>query len=163
MKSLLLVGLLLLLPAGGIGSNRSSAGTPLSVPCWPEDTVINVYFVRDLFSFVEKQSLQDAMTSWVRKPENRNAGISFLFAGETGGLIDCVNCLTIARRGLVTDRPKQRLSVNALRQDNAGQLVSAWIAFERAIATPAGLRSQMLEVLERGFPIGGRAGKIAAR
>jgi hypothetical protein len=53
--------------------------------------------------------------------------------------------------------------MNTLRQDNAGQLVSAWIAFERAVSTPAGLRNQMLEVLERGFPVGGRGGNLAAR
>ncbi|HSS22413.1 MAG TPA: hypothetical protein VLL54_20240 [Pyrinomonadaceae bacterium] len=162
MKTILLVGLIFFLTAAGAGSTRSSSATSFAVPCWPENTIVNVYFVRDLFSVVEKQTLQEAMTSWTSKPENRDAGISFTFAGESGGLVDCANCLTIARHGIAIERSKQRVAINALRQDNAGQLVSAWIAFERAADSPTTLRNKMLDVLQRSLRIGSRAGRVAS-
>ena len=99
---------------------------------WPEDARVNVYFVRDMFSASERQTLREAMESWTKRG---GTGISFVFAGDTGGLIDCERCLTITRQGVSANGRGQRgpgTIFNPIRHDHAGRLVSAWIAFERS-------------------------------
>jgi hypothetical protein len=118
---------------------------------WPEHALVNVYFVRDMFSASERQTLREAMESWT-KPGG--TGIGFVFAGETGGLIDCERCLTITRQGVSANgrvQGGQRMIFNPIRQDQAGRLISAWIAFERSAVSSAALRTLMLQALARGF------------
>lgn len=131
------------------GTARLSASSASVV--WPEGALINVYFVRDMFSADEKQALQETMESWTKRPEKRSVAISFVFQGESGGLIDCEHCLTIARQGVSTIGHPERVALNVLRQDGSGRLLSAWIAFERVAAGPAALRNQLLQALERGL------------
>jgi hypothetical protein len=93
------------------------------------------------------------MEGWTKNPRTRGIGISFIFAGETGGLIDCERCLTIARQGVSRAGQTERVTLNILRQDESGRLLSGWIAVERAAATPLALRNQLLQALERGLGI----------
>jgi hypothetical protein len=156
MKASLILILLLSLPAGA-RTEKTAVGTArLSVSSvsvhWPEGALVNVYFVRDLFSANEKQALQETMKAWTKRPEKLGAGISFVFQGETGGLIDCEHCLTIARQGVSTTGQTERVALNVLRQDGSGRLLSGWIAVERA-TSPAALRNQLLQALERGLGI----------
>jgi hypothetical protein len=155
--SLILILLLLFLPAGartektvaGTARVKASSGSVL----WPEGALVNVYFVRDMFSADEKQALQETMESWTKGPEKRGAAISFVFQGETGGLIDCEHCLTISRQGFSTIGKTEPVVLNVLRQDGSGRLLSAWIAVERVAAGPAALRNQLLQALERELEI----------
>lgn len=129
-----------------IDSNLLPAGAN-----WPEDALVNVYFVREVFSASERQTLREAMESWTKRG---GTGISFVFAGETGGLIDCERCLTITRQGVSANGRVQRgprMILNPIRQDHDGRLISAWIAFERSAVNSAALRTLMLQALAGGF------------
>lgn len=157
MKASLILILLLSLPPGArtekteVGTPRLSAAS-LSVH-WPEGALVNVYFVRETFSAIEKQALQESMEAWTKRPHKRGEALRFVFQGETGGLIDCDHCLTIARQGVSTTGHTERVALNVLRQDGSGRLLSAWIAVERVAANPATLRNQLLQALERGLGI----------
>jgi hypothetical protein len=156
MKASLILILLLSLPAGA--RTEKTEGTPrlsaasLSVP-WPEGALVNVYFVREMFSAIEKQALQEGMEAWTKRPQKRREALRFIFQGETGGLIDCDHCLTIARQGVSTTGHAEHVALNVLRQDGSGRLLSAWIAVERVAVGPAALRNQLLQALERGLEI----------
>ena len=156
---LLLILLLLFLAygvrAGTIGSRNVDVRPSSPVASWPEDGVVNVYFVQNMFTADEKQVLWNAVETWTQRARKKGLQISFVLAGETGGLIDCVGCLTIARQGFATREARQRASFNALRQDDKGKLISAWIGFERATATARELRTLMLQALERGLALSG--------
>lgn len=132
--------------AANVWLNASAVSTH-----WPEDALVNVYFVRDMFSAGERQTLQEAMEDWTKRPRARDVGISFVFAGETGGLIDCERCLTIARQGFSSNT--EPVALRVLREDEMGRLLSAWIAVERVAASPATLRNQLLQALERGLGV----------
>lgn len=151
----LVVILLLLLPAfggrAGTIAGRSVKTHPSVIASWPEECEVNVYFVENMFTAGEKQLLWNAIETWTRGAKKKGFQITFVLAGETGGLIDCVGCLTIARQGLSTNGTRQRVSFNTLRQDHKGRLISAWIGFERATVTETELRTLMLQTLERGF------------
>jgi hypothetical protein len=106
-----------------------------------------------MFSAAERHTLQEAMEDWTSRAGTRDVRISFLFAGETGGLIDCERCLTITRQGLSSKA--ERATLKVLRQDEKGRLLSAWIAVERVAASPATLRNQLLQALEQGLEVNG--------
>jgi hypothetical protein len=149
----LIVILLLLVPAYGARAALTDRNDNLreSAAYWPEDFVVHVYFVQNLFTAGEKQLLWNAMETWSQRAGKKGLAISFVLAGETGGLIDCVGCLTIARQDLAAGGTRQRVSFNALRQDQTGKLISAWIGFDRATASQLDLRTLMLQALERGL------------
>jgi hypothetical protein len=155
MKSLLFLSLCLFLPAGARAARppvpAANANFLSITNCWPADTRINVYFVKDMFNESERLILQQTMEGWAEGLRGKEERISFAFAGETRGLIDCEHCLTISREGISTSSQKRRVTVNALRQDEAGRLLSAWIAFERSLTGTSGLRSRMLQALEQEF------------
>lgn len=164
--SSLFIILLLLFPAYGVCAGRvndpnvnpkqsSSAGR------WPTDTVVSVYFVRNVFTAEERLMLWNAIEAWKVKANKSGLEINFVLAGETGGLIDCVSCLTIARQGLVTEITKQRVSFNPIRQNQTGRLISAWIGVERVSANPHSLNALMYQALERG--LGAGAALVATR
>jgi hypothetical protein len=158
MKGSLLIILCLFFPAGlRADSPEARAGNfymSATSPYWPDEALVNVYLVRDMFTAGERQTLREAMAGWTQESKTRGVGISFVYAGETGGLIDCLRCLTITRQGVFTPGPRQRVTFNILRQDGTGRLISAWIAFERATARPVDLNSLMLQALARGFESG---------
>jgi hypothetical protein len=128
--SLLLVILLLFPLADVICADRRAVNTfnlkpPSAGAYWPDDSVVNVYFVRDVFTADERQTLWEALEAWTQKSKQKGVRITFVLAGEVGGLIDCVRCLTIARQGFSADRSTQRVALNALRHDETGRLLSA--------------------------------------
>ena len=154
--SCLVVIFLLLLPAHGVNAVRiEGRNTNLrqSSPAayWPEDSVVSVYFVQNVFTADERQMLWNAIETWTQRAKQSGLEISFVLAGETGGLIDCAGCLTIARQAVATHPTRQRVSFNALRQDETGRLISAWIAFERTTTSQKDLKLLMLQALERGL------------
>lgn len=154
----LVVILLLLFPGYGARTGTiedRNVDLPRSSPAayWAENCVVSVYFVRNIFTADEKQLLWNAIETWTLSAKKKGLQISFVRAGETGGLIDCAGCLTIARQVFATDRTRQHVSFNALRQDDKGRLISAWIGFERTTATEIALRTLMLQALERGLAL----------
>lgn len=165
--ALLLIVLLSTLPAGSARAEPAAA-CPLNVSetstvaSWPSASVINVYFVHDVFTLGERQTLWEAIETWTETARKMGSEIRFVDAGETGGLIDCAGCLTITRQGFDINRFRQRVSFNTLRQDATGRLISAWIGFERKPASPQALRALMNQALERGFAISAVSSRAAA-
>ncbi len=157
--SLFIVTFLLSLSVNGAHAERVEAcpstlsGTSANA-YWPSASLVNVYFVHDVFTSSERQTLWEAIGSWTETAKKTGSGITFVDAGETGGLIDCAGCLTITRQGLDKNRFRQRVSFNALRQDQAGRLISAWIGFERAPEKPQVLTTLMYQALGQGFATG---------
>jgi hypothetical protein len=156
MKAFLIISVMLLsLFAGPRIEKARAANVWLNAPAvnshWPEAALVNVYFVRDIFSAGERKTLQEAMEDWTKRRGPRDVGISFVFAGETGGLIDCERCLTVTRQGFSSKT--ERVALKVLRQDERGRLLSAWIAVERVAANPATLKNQLLQALERGLEV----------
>lgn len=156
---LLAVVLLVLLPGEGARAergetSRSNRSGTTATAYWPPASVVNVYFVHDVFTDAERQTLWEAIEAWTETARKMDLEISFVDAGDTGGLIDCASCLTITRQGMDINRLSQRVSFNALRQDGTGRLISAWIGFERTAKSPLALKTLMYQALQRGLAVG---------
>jgi hypothetical protein len=152
----LIIILLVLVPLYGLtaasSKDRKVNFKPSAVLDWRTDRVVNVYFVRNMFTVNERQMVWNALETWTQMAKKKGRELSFVAAGETGGLIDCADCLTIARSGYTTERMSQRASFNALRQDETGRLISAWIGFQHT-GDQIDLNVLMLQALERGLSL----------
>jgi hypothetical protein len=113
---------------------------------WAQESTVNVYFVRGLFTSEQHQMLLSTLETWTQRSEVTST-INFLYAGEAGGLVDCLSCLTLTRQEVRTNGPKRQASFNRLRYDQTGQLISAWIGFDRAITDSQKLRGLLLQTL----------------
>lgn len=125
-----------------------SRNAPTASAYWPADSTVNVYFVRGLFTDEQTKTLCETLAAWTEEGKKRNSAVKFVCAGQTGGLIDCLGCLTVSRQEVSVSKQK-RASFNSLRHDEKGQVVSAWIAFDTAVTNTQALRDLMLEVLDR--------------
>jgi hypothetical protein len=154
MKSLLVTILLLVFPflAGPhelLAKTASADSLACSISHWQPDSIVSVYFIRGRFTTEQRQALIHAMGSSEETARKMGISVTFSYAGETDGLIDCEGCLTVARHeGYPTDR-KARTSFNALRRNERGQLTSAWIGIEQGSNNSSGLRALKFET-ERG-------------
>lgn len=144
---LIAILLLLLIPIVAVRAEKLAACTPKrnleSMAYWRPDSIVNVYFFRSMFTSEQRQALLDAMESWEETAKKFGSAVSFSYAGETDGLIDCQNCLTVARQDVYTIDRKGHTSFNALRRNDMGQLISAWIGIDGATNDSAGLRGLM--------------------
>lgn len=157
--SLFIVVILLMLPfnptrAEKVGASPLNLSRTSASAYWPSASLVNVYFVHDVFTSSERQTLWDAIAAWAETARRTGSDVTFVDAGETGGLIDCAGCLTITRQGLDINRFRQRVSFNPLRQDQAGRLISAWIGFGRAPEKSPALTTLMYQALAQGFATG---------
>jgi hypothetical protein len=158
MKIPLILILLVFLPASAQVTSAQVTSAQLTAQItspgtrWSADEAVKVHFVRNAFTAAERQTLRETMESWARTTKT-GGGIRFVFAEETGGLIDCARCLTIARQGASRDRQRKPASFNVLRQDQAGRLLSAWIAFESS-TSESSLSTLMVQALEEGLGAG---------
>lgn len=73
--------------------------------------------------------------------------MSFDYAGETDGLVDCNSCLTVARQDGDPNQRKSRVTLNPLRHDDLGQLISAWVGIEGAADSVVVLSGLMFDRL----------------
>jgi hypothetical protein len=64
---------------------------------WPPDSEVKIYLVRNMFTPEQRQALFAAMETWTRAAQ-ANAGVKFVFAGESDGIVNCQGCLSITRR-----------------------------------------------------------------
>jgi hypothetical protein len=110
------------------------------------DSTVKVHFVRGLFTAEQKQVLWQTLET-LAQPAQETSKIKFLDGGETGGLIDCLGCLTLTRQDLHTKDARNKASFNRLRGDPAGQLTSAWIGFDSAIKDSQKLRGLLVQML----------------
>jgi len=149
--SLFALYLLLFVHAAATPGRKTDPGasyrtaTPASA-FWPHDTTVTVYFVRGLFTVEQQQTLRQTLETWTTgeaKPI-----IRFSYAGEAGGLIDCLGCLTLTRQELYTKSHKRSASFNRLRSDHTGHLISAWVGFDNSVTDPQKLRTLLVQVLD---------------
>jgi len=118
---------------------------------WPPDTDVKVYFSRAMFTEDQRQTLFAAMKTWTTAALETGAGIRFVFAGETDGLVSCNGCLTITRREVHKNDRKHYAFFNPLKQDSDGLLVAAWIDFDFATTNPQALQGFMAHELGHGL------------
>ena len=130
-------------------ANRTAP--PMNGYYWPPDTTVNVYFIRNMFTTEQRETLFAAMTIWSDASSRTGAGVKFSYKGEVGGLIDCHGCLTVTRRHVNTSDPKHYAFFNPLRRDSDGLLVSAWIDFDFATTNPQALKGFMAHELGHGM------------
>lgn len=134
-------------------TNRARSTSTTVSAYWPADSVVKVYFVRDLFSPQEKQIIWETIERWQCDSGSKGANMAFVFQGETSGLIDCLACLTITRQTVYTSNSKQRSSFNRLRYDERGRLFSAWIGIDRAVNQSHLLKHLTVKALDRGLRV----------
>lgn len=113
---------------------------------WPPGSTVKVHFVRGLFTSEQKQMLWRTLETWTQRTEATST-IQFLYAGETGGLIDCLGCLTLTRQEGYTTDSRRQASFNRLRGNQSGQLISAWIGFDTAITDSQKLKRLLVQTL----------------
>ena len=154
MKTSLLLLILLLSSYAVANSERkaesSSDHSSMAATFWPQDATVKVYFVRGLFTSEQRETLWRTLEALKQETETTSTN-RFLYAGETGGLIDCLGCLTLTRHDASANK-KQEASFNLLRMDQTGQLSSAWIGFDRAITDSQKLSRLLSRVLQLEKP-----------
>jgi hypothetical protein len=124
---------------------------PISSYYWPPDTAVRVYFTRGTFTADQRETLLAAMTTWTTAATQTGAGITFSYAGESGGLLSCSGCLTVTRREVFKNDRKHYAFFNPLERDSDGLLVSAWIDFDFATTNPQALQGFMSHELGHGM------------
>lgn len=144
---LLLLVPLVASPAKKLEPGRAKPNVACSVAYWRPASTVSVYFVRGMFTHEQRQDLLDVMGTSEETATKMELAVTFNYAGETDGLIDCESCLTVARQQLEPTDRKVPATVNALRRNELGQLISAWIGVNRATNSSVGLRRSMLEAL----------------
>lgn len=109
---------------------------------WKPDSQVDVYFMRDLFTAAQRQAAMDTMNNPQESARRIGLAITFTYAGDTDGLIDCENCLTVVRPGNAHHRKRQTI-INSLRRSGDGNLLSAWIEIDQETLRFARLREFM--------------------
>lgn len=135
------------LPATKTEMVASDSPTTLASDLREQDATVKVFFVRDMFTAEQRQALWNTLENW-KQERQTNLTVRFLNGGETGGLIDCLGCLTLTKQEAATSKEKRRASFNRLRWDKTGRLVSAWIGFDRAITEPQKLTRLLARMLD---------------
>jgi hypothetical protein len=123
-----------------------ASDTTITSNFWEQDASVKVFFVRGMFTSEQRQALWGTLQNW-KQEQATSLTTRFLNGGETGGLIDCLGCLTLTKETL-TSKGKRQASFNRLRWDKTGRLVSAWIGFDRAITEPQKLTRLLARMLD---------------
>ena len=118
---------------------------------WPPNSIVKVYFVRDMFTPAQRQTMGAAMVGWTLAAGEAGADVTFVDAGESEGVNNCNSCLTVTRREVYKQDRKHYAFFYPLRQDLNGLLVSAWIDFDFATTGPKALQGFMSHELGHGM------------
>lgn len=105
--------------------------------------------MRNLFTLDQREAVLDTMRQAEAAAQRNGVPVTFNYAGETDGLIDCENCLTVARQSSALHRRTQTV-FNSLRRNDRGNVISAWIGIDVATNSASGLRGYVLEALRGG-------------
>ena len=132
-------------PAPDCVTNRNAP--PANAYYWPPDTNVKVYFMRDMFTPEQRDTLLAAMSTWSNAAKDAGANVTFAYAGDTEELSQCDSCLTVTRRDVHKHDKKHYAFFNPLKQDRDGLLVSAWIDFDFATTKPQALLGFMTHEL----------------
>ena len=132
-------------PAPECVTNRNAP--PANSYYWPPDTNVKVYFMRNMFTPEQRETLTAAMNTWSKVAAEAGANVTFSYAGETEKLTQCEACLTVTRREVHKQDRRHYAFFNPLKQDREGLLVSAWIDFDFATTNPNALLGFMTHEL----------------
>lgn len=124
---------------------------PASNWYWAPDAEVKVHFVRGMFTPEQQGTLLSAMAFWTQAAQKMGAGVKFVYAGETGGVINCTNCLTVTRRDVFQQDKKHYAFFHPMLQRADGQLLSAWIDLDFATTSLAALKGFMVHELGHGL------------
>lgn len=130
-------------------ANRNSP--PASSWYWAPDAEVKVHFVTGMFTPEQQTTLLSAMAFWTQAAQRVGAGVKFVYAGETGGVINCENCLTVTRRDISHQDKKHYAFFYPLQQHADGQLLSGWIDLDFATTNAQALKSFMVHELGHGL------------
>jgi hypothetical protein len=130
-------------------ANRNAP--PVSAYYWPPDTRVKVYLTQGMFTAKQRYTLYAAMKTWSVAASQTGAGVTFVYAGETEGLVSCQGCLTVTRREVHKNDRKHYAFFNPLKQSQDGLLFSAWIDFDFATTSPHALQGFMAHELGHGM------------
>jgi len=137
-------------PTGQVCTTNRNA-PPTSAYYWPPDTVVKVYFIRNMFTPEQRSRLFQAMMVWTEAAQRVGADVSFVSAGDSDSLINCTGCLTITRSEVYKRDRKHYAFFYPLTRDRSGLLVSAWIDFDLATTNPKALQGFMAHELGHGL------------
>src|SRR6476646_7188412 len=126
-------------------TNRNAP--PANSYYWPPETNVKVYFMRNMFTSEQRETLTAAMNTWSKVAAEAGANVTFSYAGETEKLTQCEACLTVTRREVHKQDRRHYAFFNPLKQDREGLLVSAWIDFDFATTNPNALLAFMTHEL----------------
>jgi hypothetical protein len=158
MKSLLpTLIFVLIIPIAANGQHINQVCTtnlnapPTSIYYWRPDTTVKVYFTRHMFTPEQRSTMFEAMTVWTVAAKRVGADIRFVDAGDSDGLIQCKECLTVTRSEVYKRDRKHYAFFNPLSWDRDGLLISAWIDLDVATTSLKALRSFMAHELGHGM------------
>lgn len=129
---------LLLLPFAVNAQDRIEAcvtnrnAPPAGLYNWPPDSQVKVYLVRNMFTPEQRRALFEAMETWTRATQATNAGVKFIFAGESDGTVSCQGCLSIMRREVYKNDHAHYAYFYPLKFNRDNSLFSASIALDFA-------------------------------
>jgi len=152
--SSLLISMLCVIAITSVSAKELAGAAPkqnlaCSIADWQADSVVSVYFVRQMFTTAQRQALLEALRAAEATRKKLGLAVTFDYAGETDGLVDCNSCLTVARQDVYTSDRKSRVTLNPLRHNDLGQLISAWMGIDRAADSVVVLSGSMLDTLRR--------------
>src|SRR5882672_6565153 len=99
-------------------TNRNAP--PVSAYYWPPDTEVRVYLTHSMFTVEQRGTLFTAMKTWSAAASQTGAGVRFVYAGETEGLVSCQGCLTLTRRDVHKRDRKHYAFFNPMKQSDDG-------------------------------------------
>jgi hypothetical protein len=124
---------------------------PASNWFWAPEAEVKVHFVSGMFTPEQQGTLLSAMAFWTQAAQRIGAGVKFVYAGETGGVINCENCLTVTRRDIQHQDKKHYAFFYPLQQHADGRLLSGWIDLDFATTNSQALKSFMVHELGHGL------------
>lgn len=153
---LILLVVLLFIPAAAVRAQEQVCTTnrnspPASNWYWAPDSEVKVHFVTGMFTPEQQGTLLSAMAFWTQAAKHVGAGVKFIYAGETGGVINCENCLTVTRGDIYHQDKKHYAFFHPLQQRHDGQLLSAWIDLDFATTSNDALKGFMVHELGHGL------------
>ena len=130
-------------------TNRSAP--PVSPYHWSADSDVKVYLVRNMFTSEQRGALLEALKTWTNAGNETNTGVTFTYAGETAGLVNCKSCLTVTRRDVYKNDGSHYSFFNPLSSEGGRVLLSAWIDLDFATTDPRALQGFVAHELGHGM------------
>lgn len=160
MKLLFNILFLILIPIAGANAQQTNqiCKTNLNAPptgayFWSPDTPVKVYFAKSAFTAEQRKALLETMETWTREAGRIGTGIRFSYAGDSAGLANCQNCLTITSGEVYKTNPRHYAYFMPSRW-NGSFLASAWIELDLNTTNPTVLQGFMAHELAHSMGLG---------